>query len=192
MTSFLAVLMLGITTVRAQGNPLLLLFENTWGGTDSEVDQRVAVAPAPDSRVYLAGETRSFGVNPVNIFLLQYDADGPLLWQRTWSGPGQFSNDEVGGTAVAPDGTAVYVTGMTLGTGGDMVLLKFDSSGTLLWDRTWGGAGLERGEGVAVATDGSVYVVGGTQRSFRADANDPGDLFIVKFAPDGTLVWQQI
>src|SRR5712691_6016269 len=171
----------------APASALTLVSERTWGGVGSEVASRVAVTP--DGSVYLAGTTHSFGVNSPNIFLVKYDAAGTLVWQRTWPGPDTLG-DEAGDVAVAPDGMAVYVTGAT---GGDAVLLKFDSNGTLAWDRTWwGGTGSERGEGVAVAADGSVYVAGGTERSFRPASNDPGDLFVVKFDSAGTVVWQKI
>ena len=100
---------------------------------------------------------------------------------------GGFVGDEARDVAVAPDGS-VYVTGSTPGTAGDVFLLKFDASGSLVWQRTWGGGGTESGEGVAVAPDGSaVYVAGGTS-SFGAGS---GDIFIIKFDPNGTLISQK-
>jgi hypothetical protein len=73
-----------------------------------------------------------------------------------------------------------------LGNRGDVLLLKFTPDGSLLWQKRWDGGATERGEGVAVAPDGSVYVVGGTS-SFGGS-----HLFLLRFAPDGTLVSQQI
>jgi uncharacterized delta-60 repeat protein len=64
---------------------------------------------------------------------------------------------------------------------------------TLLTETTWGGAGSDVAEGVASAVDGSSYVVGITD-SFTTDqfGNPSPKIFVVKFAPDGSLTWQRI
>jgi hypothetical protein len=64
---------------------------------------------------------------------------------------------------------------------------------TRLSETTWGGNGSDVAEGVAVASDGASYVVGITD-SFTTDqfGNPSPRIFLVKFAPDGSLVWQRI
>jgi len=64
---------------------------------------------------------------------------------------------------------------------------------TLLTETTWGGVGSDVAEGVASAADGSSYVVGITD-SFTTDqfGNPSAKIFVVKFAPDGSLSWQRI
>jgi uncharacterized delta-60 repeat protein len=66
-------------------------------------------------------------------------------------------------------------------------------SQTLLTETTWGGAGSDVADGVASAADGSSYVVGITD-SFTTDpfGNPSPKIFVVKFAPDGSLTWQRI
>jgi hypothetical protein len=66
-------------------------------------------------------------------------------------------------------------------------------SQTLLTETTWGGVGSDAADGVASAADGSSYVVGITD-SFTTDPfgiRSP-KIFVVKFAPDGSLTWQRI
>jgi uncharacterized delta-60 repeat protein len=64
---------------------------------------------------------------------------------------------------------------------------------TVLTETTWGGAGSDVAEGVASAADGSSYVVGITD-SFTTDqfGNPSPRIFIVKFAPNGSVTWQRI
>jgi hypothetical protein len=64
---------------------------------------------------------------------------------------------------------------------------------TLLSETTWGGNGSDVSEGVAVASDGASYVVG-ISDSFATDqfGNPSPRIFLVKFAADGSLVWQRI
>jgi uncharacterized delta-60 repeat protein len=66
-------------------------------------------------------------------------------------------------------------------------------SQTLLTETTWGGVGSDVAEGVASAAAGSSYVVGITD-SFTTDqfGNPSPKIFVVKFAPDGSLSWQRI
>jgi hypothetical protein len=64
---------------------------------------------------------------------------------------------------------------------------------TLLSETTWGGSGSDVSDGVAIAADGASYVVGITD-SFTTDqfGNPSPRIFLVKFAADGSLVWQRI
>jgi uncharacterized delta-60 repeat protein len=176
-------LLLVVAAAPAARAAATLLSQTTWGGPDSEVTDGTAVAA--DGSTYLAGFTRSF--NPSarpTIFVVKFAADGSLTWQRTWQGPEAFGDDEATDVAVAADGS-VYVTGFTVGVGGDAVLLKFAPDGTLLWQRRWGGSASDQAEAVSVGADGAVYVAGGTN-SFG-----PGGVFVLKFTPAGALVWQK-
>lgn len=112
-----------------------------------------------------------------------------LLQERTWGGP-QF--DEGSGVATAPD-NSVYVTGTTLSFGGgdrDAFLLKYDATGALVWQRTFGTAPGEPsfladdfGRAVAVSPDGLAIYISGRFGN--------GSVFVARFDPAGTLVWQR-
>jgi len=167
----------------------MLLTETTWGGTGSDVAE--GVASAADGSSYLVGITDSFTRDPFGnpspkIFLVKFAPDGSLSWQRIWNGTtirGLGRPD----VAVSADGS-VYITGITANNGNDAVLLKFDATGTLLWERTWGGAASDQGLAVATASDGSVYIAG-TATGFGPSSSG---LFVVKFDSAGNLVWQRI
>jgi uncharacterized delta-60 repeat protein len=166
-----------------------LLTETTWGGTSSDVAE--GVASAADGSSYVVGITDSFATDPFGnpsprIFVVKFAPDGSLTWQRIWNGTtihGLGRPD----VAVSADGS-VYVTGITANNGNDAVLLKFDVSGALLWERAWGGAASDQGLAVATASDGSVYIAG-TATSFGPSS---AGLFVVKFDSAGNLVWQRI
>jgi hypothetical protein len=84
--------------------------------------------------------------------------------------------------------------------GSDIFLSKFDSSGTFVWARTWGGSDDDEGSGVAVDGSGNVYVTGdfqGTSVDFNPDptsvdphsSNGSEDTFLSKFDSSGTFLW---
>jgi hypothetical protein len=108
-----------------------------------------------------------------------------LLQARTWGGP-QF--DEGSGVATAQD-NSVYVTGTTLSFGaGDRDALKYDATGVLAWQRTFGTAPSEPffradefARAVAVSPDELAIYISGQFGN--------GSLFLARFDPAGTLVW---
>jgi len=58
-----------------------------------------------------------------------------------------------------------------------MVLVKYDSSGVLQWNRTWGGSNWDEGNGVVVDSSDNVYLAGFTE-SFGAGNFD---MVLVKY-----------
>src|SRR5262245_60608828 len=105
-------------------------------------------------------------------------------WPGSEFGTGRQFGGSAGLTSLSADGT-VYVTGITASNGNDAVLLKFDLNGTLLWERTWGGAQSDAGLAVATAPDGSAYITG-SETSFGSGFGQ----FVVRFDSAGNLVWQ--
>lgn len=81
----------------------------------------------------------------------------------------------------------LYVVEVTssFGTGGyDAFIAKFDPSGSLLWDRAFGGTGTDDATDVVLGP-GCAYVVG-VANSF---GTIPYDVFLVKFSSDGSITW---
>ena len=169
----------------------------TWGGSGDEKAGRVAVDGA--GNVFLAGEfsgTADFNPSPtasdvhssnsgsIDAFLSKFDADGNLLWAKTW---GSSRRDVAYGVAVDSLGYS-YVVGPFMDTvdfnpdpaiselhtsnaisgtiyHNNIYLSKFAPDGAFVWVRTWGPAyvtGAAGGaEGYMVAIDGNaLYVVG--------------------------------
>jgi len=193
----------------------------TWGASSS--DSGNGVATDLSGNVYLTGGFRlvvdfdpGAGVDShasngwQDVFLCKLDSSGAFLWAKSWGG---FYPDR--GYGVAADNTGnVYVTGgycLTVdfdpGAGedshvangeSDVFLSKFDSSGSFVWAKTWGGANLDGGLGVAVDGSGNVYVTGsfmggldfdpGPGEDWR-DANGFEDVFLSKFGPSGAFLW---
>ncbi len=163
-----------------------LLWQRTWGGSNDDAGYSVAVDSS--GNIYVTGYTWSFGAGGSDVLLLKFDPHGSLLWQKTWGG----SNADIGRSVAVDSSGNIYVTGYTnsFGAGGnDVLLLKFDSSGSLLWQLTWGGSSTDAGYGVAVDASGNVYVTGYTN-STGAGGND---VLLLKFDSAGSLLlpWQK-
>ena len=96
------------------------------------------------------------------------------------------------GNAIAIDGSGnVYVAGSTSsqGAGGiDALITKYNTSGTIQWQRILGGIGTDVGYSVAVDSSGNVYVAGSTS-SQGAGSND---VLIAKYNTSGAIQWQRV
>jgi hypothetical protein len=158
-----------------------LVWQRIWNGTTVRGLGRTAVALSASNSVYVTGVSTNNGNDAV---LLKFDVNGTLLWERMWGGP---DSDTSLAVAAAPDGSA-YIAGTATSFGPSalsLFVVKFDSLGNLVWQRTSDGA---EGNAVAVGPDGSVYAAGTTPR--------PGmignfDLLVLKITSDGDLVWQR-
>ncbi len=108
---------------------------------------------------------------------------------------GAATNDESYGIATDKAGNA-YVIGtvystMTTMFSSDVVLTKFDSSGSQQWQRQFGASNtFNEGYGVALDTDGNVYITGSTNGVVGADPSAGGtDCFIAKYDSSGNQLW---
>jgi hypothetical protein len=184
-----AILAAALLEGTAQGQTLRS--QTTWGAQGSDTAHGVAVAA--DGSSYMVVLTDSFtndrfGTPRPAISLVKFSSNGSVVWQQLWTGESQRGGLRGPSVALTPDGGSVYVSGITNANGGDAVLLKFDSLGNLLWQRTWGGPGREESEAVATDAQGAAYITG-TQDNFDST---PAKMFVVKFDANGAVAWQKM
>ena len=108
---------------------------------------------------------------------------GLLLGAQLGAGSGYDSGNSVQQTS---DGGYI-VAGVTASFGArgqDVLLLKYDGSGTLQWARTAGGTGDDAADFVQQTSDGG-YIVSGHTASFGTGQN----VLLLKYDAAGTLQW---
>jgi uncharacterized delta-60 repeat protein len=165
-----------------------------WGkrikvGRQKLFNSATGVAVTGDGSVYVCGTYKVKASGIYNIWLARYTAEGNLVWCRKWGAKAGI-DDRANAVAAGP-GNKIYVTGKTVGAGlnNDLVVLKYDSAGKRLWVRRFdGSAGYDDGgSGVAVASDGSIYVSGSTQYDTESYETD---IWLLKLLPArGKLEW---
>jgi len=161
-----------------------LLWDKTWGGSSHEYPY--GFASDASGNTFITGRTNSYGAGYSDAFLLKYDSSGNLLWDKTWGGSGGETGWEI---AVDDLGNA-YITGETPSYGAgysDAFLLKYDSSGNLRWDKTWGGSASDYGRGIALDSSGNTFIAGMTN-SYGAGYSDA---FLLKYDSTGNLLWDK-
>jgi len=157
------------------------IWTRTYGGSD--YDWGRSVAQTTDGGYIVAGATWSFGAGSGDVYLVKTDALGDTIWTRTYGGT---SYDWGYSVAQTTDGGYI-VAGETgsFGTGGDVYLVKANSSGDTLWTRAYGGTSYDWGYSVAQTTDGG-YIIAGETYSFGAGS---GDVYLVKTDALGDTIW---
>jgi len=127
---------------------------------------------------------------PLAIFLaagpaLAASSAPDTLWTRALG-----SADREWGTSIAEadDGGLVVAGGLErAGLGRDIWLVKFDSAGELVWERTYGGAANDDAYAVRPTADGG-YIIAARTESYL-DAN--GDFWLIKTDGAGVLSWSR-
>ena len=116
-------------------------------------------------------------------FIAKFDSSGGVLWAKGL-GDGYTGGNGIDNSmsVIETSDGGFVITGETcLGTGGggDLLIAKFDDTGTFMWAKAFGGPGWERGLSVIETHDGK-FAVAGLTTSFGAVG---WDILIAKFDP---------
>jgi hypothetical protein len=216
-TTLLFALVIGIITSSAQ----TYQWAKRMGGTALDIGLSIAVDGS--GNVYTtgyfygtadfdpgAGTSNLTSAGESDIFISKLDAEGNLLWAKSMGGTG---NDR--GNSIAVDGSGnLYTTGIFretvdfdpgAGTNNltseglvDVFISKLDASGNVLWAKSMGGTGNDRGYSIAVDGSGNVYTTGlfvgtvdfdpGAGTSNLTSAGNQ-DIFISKLDAAGNFLW---
>lgn len=118
--------------------------------------------------------------------LVKYTSTGDISWQRN-IGSGSLNSEYINGVRVSSAGDIVGV-GYTSTTGYEPLIVKYNSSGTIQWQRTLGvNATNEYGLDVDFDSSGNIYVV------INSDTSGGNANFLTaKYDTNGTLLWQRL
>jgi hypothetical protein len=149
------------------------LWERRFAVTEGDMPVDLAVGPT-GSAVFVFGQAQTRG--GTDFETVAYDGStGAELWHQFFSSPGKSDDQTVGGT-VSPDGSTVYVTGVSPdpGTGTDFTTVAYQvTSGAQSWTASYhdDARPYARPQAIATSPDGSrVFVTG----CIDDGAGDPG------------------
>ena len=168
-----------------QGNEV---WNKTFGGSD--VDIGYSVTQVSDGGYIIVGSTASYGSGLFDVWLIKTDSEGNEMWNRTFGG-----SDPDEGTSVMLSSDGGYIiTGesQSYGAGGGGIwLIKTDSEGNEVWNRTFGGDG---GIGMSIlqTSDGGYIVTGKTPPGVDTSygARDI-DVWLIKTDSNGKKEWDK-
>lgn len=150
--------------------------------------------PTPDGGYVVVGSTFWMDADfHRDAWILKLDAEGAVLWQRSYGGP---SEEQFSSVAPTSDG-GVVVAGYTFSYGAgnqDAWVLRLDRTGNVLWQRAYGGPGPDWATSIRSAPDGGYIVAGGFRVGGVAGSDTGGrpNAWVLKLDIAGSIVWQKL
>ncbi len=176
------------------------------------IDEANAITTDAVGNVYVAGvfnSSASFDTTSVtsvgldDIFVTSYTSEGTFRWVQQAGGS---ENDNITGIA-CDNNSNIYLSGYfndtllinndtVLSTGlTDALILKYDSSGNIVWHKNYGGTNYDYTSGIATTSNGYFYLTGNYTDyilTFESDTlwnRGESDFFISLFDTAGTYQW---
>lgn len=183
-----------------------ILWQKSYGGMYDEY--AYSIEQTSDNGYIIAGYCESndgdvsnnYGMS--DAWILKIDSIGTIQWEKSLGGSGYDGSSSViqtidGGYIVSAysastDGDVTGIHGASV----DWWIVKLDSTGTLIWQKTYGGTGWDEAKSIKQQSDGS-YIISGYNGSNDGDVTGHHgsianyDYWIVKIDSIGNLLWQK-
>jgi hypothetical protein len=132
--------------------------------------------------------------------LLRVRPDGEVVWQKGYDGPVRETLRSLHAT---PDGGAIGVgqAGRFPGRDYDMLIVKFDAEGNIVWQKVLGGAFHDLSFDAAVAEDGGIVLTAISQVGTDTDMSlvtgpakeqGHGAIWMIRMTADGEVLWHKM
>lgn len=184
LTAFLLIMLNGLPAqVHSEVWERWVARYNSAGNGDDRV---TSLAVDVNANVYVAGYSVQNG-EASNAVAIKYNSGGIEQWTAVYDGPGQGADAAID-IAVDAAGNA-YIAGSStgIGTGLDMITIKYDAAGNEQWVAFYNGPadGDDEATSIALDADGNINVSG------CSAGNGTGlDYVTIKYNSDGLSLWE--
>jgi hypothetical protein len=150
-----------------------ITFIKEFGGPD--YDRGFCVQQTSDGGYIITGETNHSYSNDISdVWLIKTDSVGNMKWEKTFGG----EDEDVGYSVQQTTDGGYIITGVKddyIGGDGHIWLIKTDSTGNMVWEKTFGEISISiyGRSGVRQTTDGGYIIAGGV---WLIKTNSTGDL----------------
>ncbi len=131
-----------------------------------------------------------------DFWVIKINSQGTLLWEKSLGG----TEIDEAKSIVSIDNQYFFILGHTRSSdqnvsiskgGADLWLIKIDTHGNLLWEKSYGGNNFDIGNTIRKTNDGN-FIIGGNTRSADFITNKgQNDAWLLKITPNGTVLWQK-
>jgi hypothetical protein len=160
------------------------IWMKTFGGP--EIDVGCSIQPLSNGGIIILGYTESINPGERDFWLINTDASGNEIWNKTYGGSdydyGYSVQETKDGGFILLGGTWSFGAGLE-----DFWLIRTDSEGNEIWNKTYGGSGMEYPSSIQKTSDGGYIIIGSTE-SFGTSMSD---LWLIKIDADGTELWNK-
>lgn len=159
-----------------------------YNGAANGLDEGKTIHLTDDGSVIVGGKTTLTG-SGLDFVTIKYNPDGTEAWSRTYNGLG---NNEDYVTSIDIDNSGnVYSAGNSIGAGSgqDIILIKYSSSGVQQWLKSYNGAGNGGDAVVGLKVDGAGNIIAGGYTDMGAGQRL--NFLTLKYDPSGNVIWEK-
>jgi hypothetical protein len=203
MASALFVIILALSSSQVYGSPDALSFQTSWGAGQNNVPFGVGTDSL--GNVFVAGTANVnkppdyIGANGTT-FLLKLDSHGSLVWQRSWTESSGLAQEYGGLLAVDSQGNAFVAASTPVPRSNPcegtyslpgILLLKFDTQGSLAWQKTFAGSCRLQAYQIVLSNRGNLFLTGLSWTQIDPSQPRSGGPFLMKLDSNGSLLWER-
>jgi len=170
----------------AQGNMLWKKqFDFSLSGGDFFTD----VKELPDKNYLCVGSTYDSTIQNSDVFLAKIDTNGSLVWFKKYT---NINNDQSAELKITSDNKVIILGNSSPNpntTYNDILLIKTDTTGNLIWRKTLGTIYEEVYLSLEVIKNNTEYLLGG-RYGYYSSGNSYFDFGIVRTDTSGNLIWR--
>jgi hypothetical protein len=156
------------------------LWTKTLGGNTSKVGN--SVIQSSDGGYVVVGS--KYNGSYQDVYLIKTNSSGNTIWTRSFGG----AYEDIGFSVEQTNDGGYIITGskgINSSINCDVYLIKTDTGGNMIWDKTYGGPLIEQGDCVTQTSD-SGYIIAGLTQSFGAGYND---VYLIRTNKTGDTLW---
>lgn len=189
-------------------NAQTITWQKNLGGSGNDAGN--AIRQTSDGGYIVAGYTNSSVNGDVSgttkggqdAWVIKLNATGSIVWEKNYGGSG---NDTFASVQQTADGGYILggytessangdVTGTSNGSR-DSWIVKIDATGAIVWQKNYGGSGLDDINSIEQTADGGYIFVGSTLSSASGNVTGTNkgnyDIWVVKLNSTGNITWQK-
>lgn len=159
---------------------------NQCGGVGSS-DKMTGIAIDKSENIFILGN--GYCENPTrnDISLIKYNSQGDSEWSRIYNGSADSA--DVGNDIKIDAQGNIYVIGTVndIGSNGDIIIIKYSSSGDIIWTVKYNGPnnGFDMANALVIDNQENIYVTGGSK------GNQTQDFITLKYNSSGNFLWEK-
>ena len=161
-----------------------LVWQHSFGGTG--IERARDIAKTKDGGYVITGSTFSTDVDisenkgESDIWLIKIDGAGNLVWNKSFGGTQFDASESVttskdGGFIIVGNSKSPDMDANTNAGENDIWVIKTDANGNMVWQKSFGGSGLDYGFDAVETSSGSIVLVGEAASTDFPGVENKGD-----------------
>ncbi|MFQ5978713.1 MAG: SBBP repeat-containing protein [Candidatus Heimdallarchaeota archaeon] len=181
-------------------------YEFTYGVATDSQDNVIIVGATSSDDFPILNASNSTHSGSYDVYITKFSPTGTLIWSTVLGGAEFDSGAGVGidpedsiiitGSTSSPDFPLLGPFSQSYNDNGDIFVAKLNTSGALMWSTCLGGGSDDTGTDVALSSNNTIIVVGGTKsidfptvNGYDSIFNGEVDGFAARFDSHGALAW---